>query len=197
MAYQKNHFITFNISLYNTLNIKTSNFFTTSFKSCFFIIFYSFFVFVFFILSPSWSHCLSLPLCLSLFLNPAILPTSHHNSNDHHTDQLHDPCRTLSWWPTPISPQHRCPCWLETHEPTKSQNQITLLKSKHITQTHEIIPQNPNPQNQITSPNHNQQTIIPRPTTHDPWPSLNHDYQEREERSESWWEYKNIYFFTI
>ena len=70
----KSYFITFNISLYNTLNIKTYISFTTSFKYYFFIIFYYFFVFIFFILSLSWSHCLSLPL----FLNPAILLTASH-----------------------------------------------------------------------------------------------------------------------
>ena len=55
----------------------------------------------------------------------------------------------VDWWPMSISPQRRCPFWSETHEPTKSQNQITLwnqntkpkpMKSSHRTQTHEPRP---------------------------------------------------------
>ena len=52
-------------------------------------------------------------------------------------DQLDDPRRSLSWWPTPISPQRRCPRRSETHEPRPTnlepQNQITpLLSSSSI-----------------------------------------------------------------
>ena len=40
----------------------------------------------------------------------------------------------------PISPQRRCPRQSETYEPTKSQNQITSLKSNHKTHQNHITP---------------------------------------------------------
>ena len=88
----KHYFYNFNSSFYNILNIKTSIFFTTSFKYYFFIIFYSFFVFIFFILSLSGltiSLSPSLPLRLTVLTQQSYPPlaTSHHNSNDHHNDQ--------------------------------------------------------------------------------------------------------------
>ena len=77
-AFTPSHFIMHSTS-------KLLIFFTTSFKYYFFISFYYFFVFIFFILSPSWSHCLSLPL----FLNPAILLTASHQPPQFQRSETH------------------------------------------------------------------------------------------------------------
>ena len=138
----KSHFIIFNISLYNTLNIKTYIFFlTTSFKYYFFIIFYSFFVFIFFILSPSWSHYFSLLLRLSLFLNPTILPIGSHQPPQFQwppQDQRPTPINSMTHTDLPsrlIPMPVRDP---QTHQVTKSNHPV------------EIKTENPDPWNQTT-----------------------------------------------
>ena len=97
----KQYFYNFNTLFYNIPNIKTSNFFTTSFKYYFFIIFYSFFVFIFSSSLSGLTVSLSPSLPLNLTVSPSLLlgltvstqqsypplATSHHNSNDHHNDQ--------------------------------------------------------------------------------------------------------------
>ena len=113
-------------------------FFTTSFKYYFFISFYYFFVFIFFILSPSWSHCLSLPL----FLNPAILLTASHQPpqfqrSDTHAELLaNDPRQSplnanahAGQRPTnPRSHKIKSPRWNQNTKPRP-------MKSNHRTQT--------------------------------------------------------------
>ena len=71
----KSHFITFNISFYNTLNIELLFFLQLHLNIISLLFFYSFFVFIFFIISPSRSHCLSLPLSLSVSLSQPSNPT--------------------------------------------------------------------------------------------------------------------------
>ena len=83
----KHYFFNFKISFYNIPNIKTSIFFTTSFKYYFFIIFCSFFVFILFILSL-WSHCLSLSLSVSLSLPLSFLVSLSQPSNQTHRRPL-------------------------------------------------------------------------------------------------------------
>ena len=172
----KQYFYNFNTLFYNIPNIKTSIFFTTSFKYYFFIIFYSFFVFIFFILSLQ-SHCLSPSpsLPLSLTVSPSLLlgltvstqqsypplATSHHNSNDHHNDQR----------PTLMRPM---PIKLMTHT-----DEIDQVNDPRM-QTHELRPTNLDPQNRrSTSPKH----IKPRPTTiAEAQSSMEH--RERREKKE-------------
>ena len=86
----KHYFFNFKISFYNIPNIKTSIFFTTSFKYYFLIIFYSFFVFIFFILS------LPLGLIISTQQSYPLPPTSHHNSNNHQNDQRPTPIKSMT-----------------------------------------------------------------------------------------------------
>ena len=93
----KSHFITFNIPLYNTFKIKTSIFFLQFHLN---IIFYSFFVFIFFILSPSLPLGLTVSLLLDLTVSTQQsyppLATNHHNSKDHHNDQRPMPIKSMT-----------------------------------------------------------------------------------------------------
>ena len=93
-------FITCNTPLYNTTYIKTSIFFTISFKYCFFIIFQQFFYFSS-LLCLSLSHSTvgaTLPHPLTTTTTGITKPNSHHTQqpiatspNNQQTPQTHHP----------------------------------------------------------------------------------------------------------
>ena len=83
----KHYFYNFNTSFYNIPDIKTSIFLQLHLNIISFIIFYSFFVFIFFILSL-WSHCLSLSLSVSLSLPLSFLVSLSQPSNQTHRRPL-------------------------------------------------------------------------------------------------------------
>ena len=109
----KHYFYSFNISFYNMLDIKTSIFFTTSFKNYFFYNFLFLFCFYFFS-SSFWSHYFSLSLSISLSLPLSLsVSLSQPNNHTHHrplattilttTTTIKDP-HWSSRWPTSLRP---------------------------------------------------------------------------------------------